>query len=119
MPVTISNTTGDGLYTVYEDYDIEIPDSGGTVLIAGSVQIPGNAPVALVGSPITLPAPPASGVIYALVQANLVTGALTVKQSTIAVPTPDPANGAVYSVTIAPSNTNLALDPNASTPDTV
>lgn len=119
MPITISNTTGDGQTSVYEDYDIEIPDSGGSLLVAGSIQVPGNASVAITGSPVTLPAPPASGVIYALVQANFVTGALTVKQSTVAAQLPDAGNGAVYSVAIAPSNTSLVLDPNASTPDTV
>ena len=120
MPMTISNTTGDGITSNYEDYDIEIPDSGSSILVTGTVQGVGLPAQALSGSPLTFPTPPASGVINVIVQASLTTGALTLKQNTTAgiLPATDAGNGLAYSIVISPVNTDLAIDPNQVTPDT-
>lgn len=117
MSLTISNTTGDGITSNYEDYDIELPDSGSTCLVSGSVQLVGGTVQPINGSPITFPSPPASGLIYVIVQVAFSTGVVTIKQATAAMPVPDAGNGLAYSLIISPSNTDLALDPTAVTPD--
>jgi len=116
MPITISSTTGDGQLTAYLDYDIEIPDSGQSVSITGTVQAVGQPAQPMTGSPVTIPALPASGSLYYIIQASFATGALTLKQSAAAMPTADAGNEAIFTQTLTPATTDPALDP-ATTPD--
>ncbi len=118
MGATFSNQTGDGLTSVLITTNISLPDAGSSVGIAGTVSTPGNAPVTITGSPVTVPSPPGSGSIYFIIQINTSTGAATVKQSTSATPAPDAGNTTVFADILLPSNTDLALDPSESTPDT-
>jgi len=116
MPITTSSTTGDGVLSDYLDYDIEIPDSGTSVSVSGTVQPAGGVAAPMTGSPVTIPAAPGSGSLYYIVQVNKLTGALSVKQSASLVPAADAGNEAIFTQTLLPSSTDPALTPDT-TPD--
>jgi hypothetical protein len=88
MPVTLSINTGDGKNTLKIQAALTLPDSGTSLSLAGTIQQPGQNPVALTGSPLTMPAAPGSGSIFWNVQVNYLTGAAVVVQSTVADPPP-------------------------------
>lgn len=117
MPLTISNTTGDGIVTDYLDCDIELADSGMQVLIAGSIQAAGGAKLAISGSPLTAPSAPGSGFIYWIIQVNTTTGVATIKQSTSSMPSADAGNDIVFQQTLGVGNTDSALVATDTTPD--
>lgn len=118
MPLTISNTTGDGYADTYIDSDIELPDSGTVVKVTGTVQAIGGQPAPLTGSPLTAPAPPSTGLIFWAIEASLSTGALAVLQSAAAMPPPDAGNVLLFQQTLSPASTDDALVATDSTPDT-
>lgn len=119
MPITFSNYTGDGAGSTLLDTVVQLPDSGTNVLIAGSVDPSGAGnPVAITGSPLTMPAAPGSGSIFWNIQVDTTTGVATVQQSTSADPAPINGNNVVVlRQTLVPSSTNPAIT-GAATPDT-
>lgn len=124
MPVTICNQTGDGVYDVFLDTDIELPDAAaGSVLVTGTIQSPGLAKCLLTGSPLTAPAVPGSGTLGWIIQADPATGAVSVKTLANGMPSPDPstdgvhANSVIFQQTLSVTTTDLAAAPD-STPDT-
>ena len=118
MPITISNSSGDGLTSPRIDTDIELPDSGTSVTVVGVVQPAGGANVNLTGSPVAAPSPPASGLTYWAIEANLTTGALAVIQSPSAPPAADAGCIIIFLQTLSPGQTNDTLAGSTSTPDT-
>lgn len=117
MPITISNSTGDGVTSTLIQSSIELPDSGTNVLLAGTVQAPGGTAMVITGSPLTMPVAPGSGSTYWIIQVNTNTGAASIKQSTSGMPLADPNNMIISSQTLVPGNTDPALVQDAS-PDT-
>lgn len=113
MSMTVSNIPQDGTFQA----QILLPDSGTTVYVSGACSPGTSSEVDFTGSPVTIPSPPGSGLIYYIIEANITTGALQVKQSTSAFPTVDAGNLLIYQDIVAPSNTDPALDPNLVTPD--
>lgn len=118
MPITISNYTGDAVLTNQVATSIELPDSGTSVTITGTVTSAGGSQVSVTGSPLTAPAAPGSGSIYWVIQVNLSTGAATIKQSTSSMPTADAGNIVVFQQTLVSGNTDSALVATDVTPDT-
>ena len=118
MPITISNSTGDGITSNRIDTDIELPDTGTGVSIVGTVMPAGGVTVNLTGSPIAAPAAPATGLVYWAIEANLTTGALAVIQSTTGTPTVDAGCIILFLQTLAPGQTSDTLAGADSTPDT-
>lgn len=117
MPLTTSNYSGDGVNTVKVDTYIQLPDSGTAVNVAGSVQAVGSPAVAITGSPLTMPAAPASGSIFWNIQVDTGTGAATVQQSTTADPAPISTTAVViFRQTLTSTSTDPALVGSA-TPD--
>jgi hypothetical protein len=114
MAMTVSNNPQDGSFQA----EIALPDSGTSVAVAGAINPSTPGEVDFTGSPVTIPSPPGSGLIYYIIEASTTTGALQVKQSTSAFPTADAGNIIIYEDIVAPSNTDPALDPNLVTPDT-
>jgi hypothetical protein len=118
VPLTISNWTGDGPEPIIATA-IELPDSGTSVIITGTVTAQGGGPaVPVTGSPLAAPAPPGSGSVFWIIQVNTTTGAATVKQSTVSMPAPDPGNVMVFQQTLVPASTDEALVATDVTPDT-
>lgn len=118
MPLTISNWTGDGPEPIISTM-IELPDSGQSVIIAGTVTPQGGGPaVNVTGSPLTAPAPPGSGSIFWVIQVNTTTGAASIKQSTVSMPVADSGNVVVFQQTLVPASTDEALVATDVTPDT-
>lgn len=110
MPLTISNFTGDGTTAARIDCYLQLPDSGTTVTIAGSVQAVGQSQAAITGSPLAMPTAPATGQTFWNVQVDTGTGAATVQQS----PTSDPAlisgtSVEVFQQILSPTSTDPAL----------
>jgi len=120
MPLSISNMAGDGVTDDKLALSIVLPDTnGGAVTFSGSVQAKGGTPQNVTGSPLTLPAAPASGSIFLNVQVDVTTGAATLQQSTVAMPVAiNASNRIVYSMTLTPTNTTASLDAGV-TPDPV
>jgi hypothetical protein len=118
MPLTISNWTGDGVKDPVIATSIQLPDSGTSVIIAGSVTPTGGQPVTVTGSPVTAPAPPGSGSVYWIIQVNTATGAATVKQSAVAMSAADSGNQIVFAQTLVPGTTDEAANATDVTPDT-
>lgn len=116
MPLTISNSTGDGVNDILIRASVEFPDSGTTVNVDGQVQPIGGSLVTITGN-VTIPAAPISGSIFYIIEANLTTGALTVVQNVSGVPSADPNNVTLTTQTLTPTTTDPALDP-VITPDT-
>ena len=119
MPITISNSTGDGVMSPRIDTDIELPDTGTGVSVVGTVTPAGGATVSVTGSPVAAPATPATGLVYWAIEANLTTGALAVIQSTTGAPTVDAGCIILFLQTLAPGQTSDTLAGADSTPDTV
>lgn len=118
MAMTITNQTGDGAVADLLDVTLTLPDTGTSMGIFGRVQVVGAAAVAITGSPLAIPAAPASGSVFYNVQVDSGTGAATVQQSTVADPTPiSSASRVVFRQTLVPTSTNPALVA-SSTPDT-
>lgn len=116
--MTVSNATGDGINDVRIVASIELPDSGTSVTVGGTVLDPAVGTVqAITGSPVTIPAAPGSGSIYYVIQVATATGAATVKQSTTAMPTSDAGNVVIFQQTLGTTNTDPALAASA-TPTT-
>lgn len=84
--MTVSNRSGNGLADTFIDSHVELPDSGTSVGVGGSVQAPGLASATITGSPLTAPAVPGSGSIFWNIQVDANTGAASVQQSTSADP---------------------------------
>lgn len=120
MPKTISNFTGDGLADPIIQVNIQVPDSGASVLVAGTVRAPGATNVVTVtGSPLTAPGVPGSGITSWIIQADLTTGALSIKTSSSAMPAADAGALMIFSDTIASTDSgNMALNASDQTPDT-
>lgn len=118
MPLTISNYTGDGATAPKLDTYIQLPDSGTTVLVGGSVTAV-NLPLATItGSPLTMPVAPGSGSIFWNIQVDQISGAATVQQSTTADPAPVNGNTLViFRQTLVPGSIDPATTL-SSTPDT-
>lgn len=125
MPVTIQNYTGDGVHDTLIRVSIERPDTaGGALTIGGQIQVPGVTPnsssVNVTGS-LTAPAPGAETIFW-IIQADALTGAMTVKQSTVAIPAVDLSSDALtpqvllFADTTPVGDKDTALDV-ASTPD--
>ncbi len=119
MPLTITNFTGDGIKDDQIAGAIEVPDSGTSYSVTGTVTPAGGSAVAMTGSPLTAPSPPGSGNIYWIIQVNTTTGALSIKQNTSGpAPTPDAGNDVIFTQTLPAGLTDPADDPNADvTPD--
>jgi hypothetical protein len=118
MPLTATNTTGDGVTADFINTSITLPDSGTALPIVGRVQAKGAASTVITGSPLAMPAALGSGSVYWNVQVDVTTGAATVQQSTVS----DPAaingnNRVVFRQTLVPASTDPALVGDA-TPDT-
>lgn len=118
MPLTVSNYTGDGVVSAGIATSIQLPDSGSSVQITGSVDTVTGAAVAVTGSPLTAPTPPGSGSVFWIIQVDGVTGVASVKQSTVSIPAADTGGVVVFTQTLTPSSANLALVSTTSTPDT-
>jgi len=116
MPITISNQTGDGVGTPLVQSSIEIPDSGTSVLVSGQVQSPGSPAIPLTGSPVAIPAVPGAGATFYILQANTSNGAVTVKQSSSAVPSVDAGSVLLMSQSLVAGQADPALD-QSTTPD--
>jgi hypothetical protein len=116
MPLTVSNFTGDGVGSPIISTYVELPDSGTTIQVGGSVTPIGGSPITVTGSPLTAPTPPVSGSVYWAIEVNSTTGAATVIQSTSSMPTVDPGNLIVFSQTLTPTSTNPAAVPTNVTP---
>lgn len=117
MPLTVLNTTGDGVSATWIDAQIQLPDSGTSVKVTGNVCLPGGTPVNVTGSPVTIPAAPGSGSIFYNIQVDGTTGAATVQQSTSADPAPINGNSVViFRQTLVPSSTDPATT-GETTPD--
>lgn len=116
MPLTVSNTTGDGINTIYIQCSIELPDSGQTVNVTGMVQAPGQAAVPITGSPLTMPPAPGSGSTYWNIQVNTTSGVASVQQSSSSDPPALASNVVIFRQTLVPSSGDPALTPD-STPD--
>jgi len=117
MPLTISNSTGDGVLTPMLQASLELPDGGTAVTVGGQIQAPGGTLYSLSGSPVTIPAPPGSGSVLYIIQANATTGVLSVKQDPAVMPAPDAGNLVVFSQTLTSTTGDPALDSATSTPD--
>lgn len=108
MPLTISNTPGDDSFQA----NIELADSGTSVVVSGALWpgSPGSQiETALTGSPLTMPAAPATGFVYWAIEVNLTTGALVVIQSTVSSPVADPGCQIIFNQTLVPGSTDPAL----------
>ena len=118
MPLTASSQTGDGLTADFIDVDLTLPDSGTSVAVSGRVQPISGVSVNVSGSPLTMPAAPASGSVFWNVQVDMVTGLATVQSSVSADPVPLSLTARiVLRQTLTPASTSAALTPE-STPDT-
>ncbi|GAC1375204.1 MAG: hypothetical protein NVSMB4_03210 [Acidimicrobiales bacterium] len=118
MPLTVTNQSGDGFTADLLDVSVQLPDSGTSVPVSGRVAAKGAAGQAITGSPLTMPAAPASGSVFWNVQVDVTSGAATVQQSTTADPAPINANNrVVFRQTLTSTSTDAATTP-ASTPDT-
>jgi hypothetical protein len=119
MPLSITNTTGDGVNDIFVQTTLELPDSGTSVTISGTVKKPGLSAQSVTGSPLTMPSAPGSGSIFWNVQVDLTSGAATVQQSTSADPPPINGNNfVVFRQTLVPGNTDPATVATDQTPDT-
>ncbi len=118
MPLTISNTEGDGLVDTRVDYALELPDSGSTIVLNGTVQGAGGPQFAMSPTSLVMPNPPASGTIFWNLQADTTSGAVTVQQSTVADPSPINTNNVViFRQQLVAANTDPALNATDATPD--
>lgn len=118
MPLTASNYSGDGVTTNKVDTYVQLPDSGTTVPVQGSVTLIGGGPAPITGSPLTMPTAPGSGSIFWNIQVDGTTGAATVQQSTTADPAPINGNNVVvFRQTLLAGSTDPAIAGGAS-PDT-
>lgn len=112
MAATYSYITGDGVNADYLALNVAMPDAnGGTVNINGQINAVGVGPVA-VSSSVVLPAAPASGSIFFIIECNRTTGACALLQSTSAFPSPDAGNDVIFQDILTPTTTDPALDPN-------
>ena len=115
MPVTISPVAGDGIQAPAVRANIQLPDSGTTINVQGIYVRPsigqnpqGTAiPVTFSGA-VNSPGVPGSGTNYWIAELNTTTGALAVKTSTSATPSPDAGNITLFSQTI-PSTAPSAI----------
>lgn len=121
MPRTNVNLTGDGVTATLLLTNIQLPDAGSSVLINGRIQVPASAALDITGSPLTFPAAPGAGIINVIIQVNTATGAASIKQNTSpgVFPTPDAGNTQVFQTVLQTTDTNLALDADNVTPDTI
>ncbi len=123
MPLTINYLTGDGILDDRIQCAIELPDSGTSVSVSGSVKKVGGTAQAITGSPLTAPADPAGGHTTTwIIQVDKGNGAATVKSLVDGTPTPDTGSDAsamevISTQTIQPTTSDLALVV-ATTPDT-
>jgi hypothetical protein len=119
MPQTITNNTGDGVIADQIASNIQMPDTGSSVLVGGQVHKVGNPAVAITGSPLTFPAAPGSGIINVIVQVNWTTGAASIKQNTTpgVFPTVDAGNIQIFQTVLQTTTSNLALCASNVTPD--
>ncbi len=119
MSMTIANLTGDGIASDKIACAIELPDSGTSYLVAGTVQPVGGTQVTITGSPVTAPTPPGSGYINWIIQVNVTTGALSIKQAAnVPAPAPDAGNDVIFTQTLNAGAVDPALGVSDSTPDT-
>lgn len=99
--ITLGGMSGDGATVVFDAAYINI-DSSNAVTVVGNITPVGGAPMAMTGSPLTAPAVPGANSVYWIIQANLTTGALSIKQATGAsgnnsfFPAPDAGNSLIY-----------------------
>lgn len=117
MATTFSNHTGDGLLDDLISTSIELPDTGTTLNLSGSVQAVGATLVTITPATLAMPAAPASGSIFWNVQVDKGSGVATVQQSTSADPAPLANNEVVLRQTLGTTSTDPALTP-VVTPDT-
>lgn len=103
MARTIAFTTGDGITTPFITGAATLPDSGQVVNIEGSVIPLGGGEVALIGTSVTVPAPPGSGFIYWIIQSDA-SGNMTIKQSTTGFPAPDAGNVVIFQDQMGPAD---------------
>lgn len=119
MPLTITNFTGDGVGSDAIHCSIEVPDSGTSYVVTGTVTPKGGSAVSMTGSPLTAPSPPGSGSIYWIIQVNTTTGALSIKQNGVGpAPTPDAGNDTIFTQTLPTGTTDPMLVTSDLTPDT-
>ncbi len=109
--------SGDGLNSTSIRTAIELPDSGGNVKVEGDIQVVGAPQVSINGSPLTAPAPPVSGFVYWIIQTDATSGAASIKQSTVAMPTPDPNGVLLFQETMMSTDISLAADTTSASPD--
>lgn len=88
MPTTLRVRTGDGVNSVLIDAVVQLPDSGHSFGVAGTVQAPGHAAVAITGSPLTGPNNPGAGNLFWQIVVDWTSGAASVQQSSTADPSP-------------------------------
>lgn len=119
MGMTITDITGDGIGATAIRFSLSLPDSGTSALIDGEVQTVGASVQAITGSPLSIPAAPASGTIFWNVQVDTTSGAATVQQSTSVDPAPiNPNNIVIFRQSLIPGNTDPATVATDTTPDT-
>ena len=119
MPQTITNLTGDGVVDDLYDVTLALPDAGTAVTIIGRIVPMGTTTnVTITGSPLAIPAAPASGSVFYNIQVDSVTGLATVQQSTVADPAAITGTAKiVFRQILTPTSTDPALV-SSSTPDT-
>jgi hypothetical protein len=116
MPLTLSPAAGDGVTAPAWRVNVQLPDTGTTITINGTYQAPtlGQAPpafqtpVAFTTGTISSPGVPGSGTNYWICAMSLTTGALTVTNSTSAIPSPAAGTVVVFQQTL-PSGSNAAI----------
>jgi hypothetical protein len=120
----VVESSGDGISTDLIRITISLPNRAGSqdTMIQGYVQKVGNALVTVSGSPIALPAAPASGSVYYIVQIDWTSGTATSGQASVKVsnsgyPSPDAGNIQVFAQTLTAANPNPGSDMTLSTPD--
>lgn len=124
MPLTVQNRSGDGVHDVSIDSVVQLPDAGSSVIVNGTVQQVGVAPVAITGSPVTAPAVPGSGSTFWNIQVDAITGAATVVTSSVSDPAAALSSDGVtpkvvifrQTLTFAVSSATLTAD-TSTTPD--
>ena len=115
MPLTLSPAAGDGVTSPAWRVNVQLPDTGTTITINGTYQPPSiganpagmQAVLPFATGTVSSPGVPGSGTNYWICALNLSTGALTVVNSTSAIPSPAAGTVVVFQQSIA-STANAA-----------
>lgn len=118
MPQTVQYLEGDGTSDDFLNITLMLPDTGSSIVVAGTVRTAGSQLVSVATTTLGAPAPPTLGTIWFNVQVDSATGVATLQQSPSAPPAPLSGTARiVFSQAITATSTDLALAGNDSTPD--